>query len=152
METKPRRGSRTPPPAAVAVPAIAAPSPEPPQPTAEPAPLVPAARPAPAVGSDPLSALMESQAAVARGLTELGAEMAAMARGGIDAATRSAGDLLTAKTLADAIKINTLFARHSFEALIGGSARLSEIGVKLAAEASRPILSQLSRDWARAAR
>jgi phasin family protein len=149
MEAKARRSPRA---AAPADPEIAVEAVETaavPLPTPEPLPTLPP--PATPSGGDPLAALMESQAAVARGLTALSAELALLAQGGIDAASRNAGDLLSAKTLADAIEINTGFARHSFEALLSGSARLSEIGVRLAAEASRPIIAQFNRDWSKAA-
>ena len=128
--------------------------PEPPAAAAEPLPpLLPPPPAAPvAVGGDALSALMESQAAVARGLSEMSTEMAALAQGGIDAAGRSAGEMLAARTFADALRISTAYAQQSVDALIGGSVRLSEVGVKLAAEASRPLLQQLDRSWTRPAR
>jgi hypothetical protein len=103
-------------------------------------------------GREALAALAQSQAAVARGLEALSAEMAGLALSGIDAAARTATDMLAVKTLSDAIEVNAGFTRSSFDALLGGSAKLSEIGAKLAAEASQPILAQLSRSWVRAAR
>jgi phasin family protein len=50
--------------------------------------------------------------------------------------------MLRVTTLGDAMALNAGFARQSFDALIGSSAKLSEIGVKLATEASRPLLSR----------
>jgi phasin family protein len=150
METKPRRSPRVVPPVVVApaVPTEVADIPPTP-PLSAPAETAPPPAPVAGAGGDALAALMESQAAVARGMTALGAEIAALTCANIDAATRSATDLLSARTLADAIAVNTGFARESFEALLGGSARLSEIGAKLAAEAARPIVAQLNRDWTR---
>ena len=154
MEQKPKRGPRVTTTTTDAAVVVASVVPEPPEPEGEPAPAtsVPPPMPAPEFGRDALSALIESQAAVARGLNELTAEMAALARGGLDAAARGAGDMLSAKTFADAVKINALLAHQSFDALVGGTARLSEIGVRVAAEASRPILLQFNRDWAKAVR
>jgi hypothetical protein len=97
-------------------------------------------------------AVVESQAAVARGLEELSAELARLARSGIDAAARSATDMLAVKTLSDAIEVNAGFTRTSLDALVGGSAKLSELGARLAAEASQPILTQLGKGWLKAAR
>jgi len=98
------------------------------------------------------AALVESQAAVARGLEELSAEMARLARSGIDAAARTATDMLAVKTLSDAIEVNAGFTRTSLEALVGGSAKVSELGARLAAEAFQPILTQLGKGWVRAVR
>jgi hypothetical protein len=103
-------------------------------------------------GREALAALVQSQTAMARGLEALTAEMTGLAISGIDAATRTATDMLGVKTLSDAIEVNAGFTRTSFDALVGGSAKLSELGVKLAAEASQPILTQLGRSWIKAAR
>ena len=103
-------------------------------------------------GREAFAAVVQSQAAVARGLEALSAEMAGLALSGIDAAARTATDMLAVKTLSDAIEVNAGFTRSSFDALVGGSAKLSELGAKLAAEASQPILTQLGKGWIKAAR
>jgi len=94
-------------------------------------------------GCEAFAALVQSQTAVARGLEALGAELTGLALSTIDTATRAATDLLAVRTLSDAIEVNAGFGRNSFVALVGGSAKLSELGDKLAAEASQPILKQL---------
>jgi hypothetical protein len=103
-------------------------------------------------GREAFAALVQSQTAVARGLEALSAELAGLALSGIDAAARTATDMLAVKTLSDAIEVNAGFTRNSFDALVGGSAKLSELGAKLAAEASQPILTQLGKSWIKAAR
>jgi hypothetical protein len=108
--------------------------------------------PARANGEDPLAALMESQAAVARGVAAISVEMAGMARSGFDTASRTATDLLAVKTLSEAIGLSTGFARRSFEEMVAGSAKLSEIGLRIASEASQPFLAHFGRDWPHPAR
>jgi len=103
-------------------------------------------------GREVFAALVQSQAAVARGLEAMSAEVTGLAISGIDAATRTATDMLGVKTLSDAIEVNAGFTRSSFDALVGGSAKLSELGMKLATEASQPILTQLGKSWIKAAR
>jgi hypothetical protein len=103
-------------------------------------------------GRETFAALVQSQTVVARGLEALSAELAGLALSGIDAAARSATDMLAVKTLSDAIEVNAGFTRSGFEALVGGSVKLSELGAKLAAEASQPILTQLGKNWIKAAR
>ncbi len=103
-------------------------------------------------GREVFAALVQSQTAVARGLEAMSVEVTGLAISGIDAATRTATDMLGVKTLSDAIEVNAGFTRSSFDALVGGSAKLSELGMKLATEASRPILTQLGKSWIKAAR
>ncbi len=103
-------------------------------------------------GREAFAAVAESQAALARGLEAISAEMAGLARSGIDTATRTATRMLGIKTISDAIEVNALFARASFDTLVDGSARLSELGVRLAAESSQPLLARLGEGWIRAIR
>jgi len=97
------------------------------------------------------AALAQSQAALARGLEALSAEMAGLALSGMDVLARAATKLLAVKTLSDAIEVNAGFTCSSLETLVGGSAKLSELGVKLAAETSQPLFGQLARGWSKAA-
>jgi hypothetical protein len=129
--------------------------------TAAPTPSVGPLTPAPkganpahlgSFGGDAAAALEQSQAALARGLEALSAEMAGLALSGMDMVARTATKLLAVKTLSDAIEVNAGFTRGSFDALVGGSAKLSELGVKLAAETSRPLFGQLARGWSKAGR
>ena len=101
---------------------------------------------------DAAAALAQSQAALARGLEALSAEMAGLALSGMNVLARTATKLLAVKTLSDAIEVNAGFTCSSLETLVGGSAKLSELGVKLAAETSQPLFGQLARGWSKAAR
>jgi hypothetical protein len=101
---------------------------------------------------DAFAALAQSQAALARGLEALSVEMAGLALSGIDTAARTATKMLGIKTLSDAIEVNAGFTCSSLDALVGGSTKLSELGVKLAAETSQPILTQFGKDWIKASR
>jgi hypothetical protein len=103
-------------------------------------------------GSQNFAAFIQAQTALARGLEALSVEMAGLTLSGIDTAARTATAMLAVKTIADAIEANAGFTKRNFDTLIGGSAKLSELGVKLASEASQPILTQLGKDWTRAAR
>jgi hypothetical protein len=103
-------------------------------------------------GRQNFTALIQSQTALVRGLEALSAEITGLALSGIDAATRAATDVLAVKTFADAIEVNAGFTRRNFDTLIGGSAKLSELGVRVTTAVSQPILAQLGKDWARAAR
>ena len=107
----------------------------------------PPAREATNLGRELVAALAQSQSAFARGLDALSAEMAGLALSSMDAAARTATKMLGIKTLSDAIEVNAGFTCSSLDALVGGSARLSELGMKLAAEASEALFSQFGRGW-----
>ena len=89
------------------------------------------------------AAMSEAQAAAARGFEAMLGELSAFAKTEIAAATEGATALLGVKTLSEAVEVNLGYARRSFDALVGSSAKLSEIGAKTASDASRPILSRL---------
>ena len=103
-------------------------------------------------GRDTFAALAQAQAALAQGLEALSVEMAGLALSGIDTAARTATKMLGIKTLSDAIEVNAGFTCSSLDALVGGSVKLSELGAKLAAETSQPILAQFGKDWIKASR
>jgi phasin protein len=99
------------------------------------------------VEGDAAVALAQSQAALTRGLEVLSAEMAGLALSGMNMLASTATKLLAVKTLSDAIEVNAGFTCSSFETFVGGSAKLSELGVKLAAETSQPLFGQFARRW-----
>ncbi len=64
---------------------------------------------------DAAAALAQSQAALARGLEALSAEIAGLALSGMDVLARTATKLLAVKTLSDAIEVNAGFTCSSLE-------------------------------------
>jgi hypothetical protein len=92
------------------------------------------------------ASLAQSQAALAQGLEALTAELAGLALSGMNVAARTATKLLAVKTIADAIEVNTGFACSSFDTLVGGAAKLSELAMRLVTEVSKPLFGQLARD------
>ena len=99
------------------------------------------------VGRQNFAAFFESQTALARGLKTLSTEITGLALAGVDAAARTATDALSVRTIADAIEVNAGFTRRSFDALMVGSAKLSEVGLKVAAEAWHPLLTHFGKSW-----
>ena len=74
-------------------------------------------------------------------------EVTVLTRSGMAAAADAGLALLGVRTISEAVEINASLARRGVDAMIEGSARLSEIGVKAVSEASRPILSRLGESW-----
>jgi len=117
----------------------------PPAEVAPPAPEVvfPVAEPPVDSVEDPWTAFAEAQAVLARSFEEIAVEVAGMTRTGIAAAADAGLALLGVRTFSEAVEINASLARRGVDAMIDGSAKLSEIGVKAVSDASRPILSRL---------
>ena len=98
----------------------------------------------------PWTAFAEAQAALARGFEAIAVEIAGMTRSGIAAASDAAIALLGARNFSAAVDIKAGLARRGVDAVIEDSARLSDIGVKAAGEASRPMLARLGGTWSSA--
>jgi phasin family protein len=131
----------------IASPPIADRSPEAPEAPPAPEPIASSAEDFFTIHQTALGVFAESQTAVARGLEALALETAALARSGFSTVADTATALLGARTFADAVEVQAGFTRRSIDAALDGSARLSEIAAKTAAEASRPILSRLEEAW-----
>ncbi len=99
-----------------------------------------------AYGQQSWAALAEAQAAAVRGFEALLGEMTTFTRSEMAAAANSATAMLGVKNFTEAVEVNLGYARRSFDALIGSAAKMSEIGAKVAAETSKPILSRLGEN------
>jgi hypothetical protein len=93
------------------------------------------------------TAFAEAQCALARGFETAAVEVTGLSRSGMAATADAAVALLGARTLAEAIEINAGLARRRVDAMLEGSARLSEIGAKAITDAYRPFLSRFGRNW-----
>lgn len=100
-----------------------------------------------AVAENAWTAFAEAQAALARGFERAALEMTGMSRSGVAATADAAVALLGARTFAEALEINAGLARRGVDTMLQGSARLSEIGVKTVADASRPMLARFRGGW-----
>jgi hypothetical protein len=92
---------------------------------------------------DPWTVFAEAQAALARGFEAIAIEITGMTGSGIAAASDAAIALFGARSFSEAVEINAGLARRGVDAVIEGSAKLSDIGVKAVGEASRPMLPRL---------
>jgi hypothetical protein len=95
------------------------------------------------------TAVAEAQSALARGFEKAAVEMTGIGRSGAAATADAAVALLGARTFAEALEINAALARRNFDTIFEASARLSEIGAKAVADASRPLLSRYGSGWNR---
>jgi hypothetical protein len=146
-QVKPRRAAAAP--ASKAAPAPAAPV------LSEPEPVV--APPAPARRRQEsgaggffaacqvtLASLGEAQTAIASDFSAMALEISGLARSSLTAATDSAAALFAATSFGDAIEIQLGFARRSLDAMVDGSTKLGEFGLRLASDATKPMLRPFS--------
>jgi hypothetical protein len=114
-----------------------------------PAPLARPQPPAATVDSrrDIFDIVAESRAAVARGVESISDEMASFARHSIDATAHAAIEMLKVRTWAQAMALNTGYVRTGFDQWLDSSAKVSELGVKLAAESSKPFVIKFGQVW-----
>jgi phasin family protein len=91
------------------------------------------------VGRENFTAVLRANAALSEGLEAIGKEVMQYARRSFEQAAETATALLAAKTLEDVVQLNTQFAKANIEGLIERSAKLSEMGVKVASEALAPL-------------
>lgn len=99
------------------------------------------------IGTDILSAVARSRTALARAIEALSDELASFARHNLDTTAHTAIRMLGVKTWAEAVAVNTGFARASFDHWLDSTAKVSELGVKLAVNSSKPFLAELGKNW-----
>jgi hypothetical protein len=100
-----------------------------------------------AAAEDAWSVWAEAQGALARGFELAALEMTGMARAGMTASAEAAMALLGVRSFAAAVEINTGLACRSFDTIVAGSAKLSQIGADTAAEAAKPFLHRFGGAW-----
>jgi phasin family protein len=85
------------------------------------------------------AAVLRANAVLSEGLEAIGKEVMGYARTSFEKAAETATALLGAKTMEDVVQLNTEFAKANFERMIERTAKLSEMGVKVASEAMAPL-------------
>jgi hypothetical protein len=129
--------------AVVAAPELEVPQILPPAPLAP--PPVPVIAVEPAAERDLFAIIAESRAALARGVESVSDELASFARHNIDVTADTAIQMLAVRTWSDAVAVNAKFARTSYDQWLESTAKVSELGVRLAYESSKPFMSRLGR-------
>lgn len=91
------------------------------------------------LGRENMAAVMRANSALSSGLEAIGKEVILYARSSFEQAAETATALLGARTFEDVFQLNSEFAKANLERLIERSAKLSEMGIKLANEALAPL-------------
>jgi phasin family protein len=86
-----------------------------------------------------LDAYVAAGTTVAKGFETIGRAWVSFAQETFDASAQVAKALLTAKTLREAVDVQTDFAKTTFDKLVSEGTKVSEISVKVTNEAAEPI-------------
>lgn len=93
---------------------------------------------------DNFDAYVAASTVMAKGFETLGKTWMAFTQESMENGAQVAKALLGAKTLREAVDLQTDFAKTSFDKLVGESTKLSELSVKVANEAFEPINARLN--------
>jgi hypothetical protein len=104
-------------------------------------------RPEDQSGHDLYAVVIESRGVLVHGIQSLSDEFVTLARQSIDTTAHAAIQMLGVKTWADAIAVNTRYARISCDHWLDGALKVMDLGVKVAFEASKPFMSKFGTVW-----
>jgi hypothetical protein len=82
-------------------------------------------------GRETITAAMNSTATLGAGLEAIGQEFAQYAKAAFESTGETARSLLGARTFEDVVRLQTDYAKRSFEGLVERGAKLSELGCSL---------------------
>jgi hypothetical protein len=103
------------------------------------------------VEQDITAIIAESRAVLARSVESISDEFASFVRQSIDTTAHTAIQMLRVKTWADAVAVNTSYARTSYDHWLDSAVKVSELGLKLALESSKPFVSRIAKVLSRPA-
>lgn len=95
------------------------------------------------VAAENLEACVECGTIAAKGVEELGTKVMSFTQASIEADLAAAKDILAAKTLHEAIDLQTSFAQARLERMTNETAKLGELSMRLASQAMEPLRSRL---------
>jgi phasin family protein len=91
-----------------------------------------------------IDAMSQAGQAFAHGVQQLSQEVAGLAQTSFEQAVEAGKQVLAARTLSDVVRINADYTKSSTEALVANSAKLGELGVKVANDAFTPVARRLN--------
>jgi hypothetical protein len=105
-----------------------------------------------ALGRENLVAVARANAALVKGFEELGQEVAGYAQHNLVSAIDAARALVGVTTISDLVALNRKVAQATLEGVLANSARLSEIGIRVATEALFPLNERVAQTFSRLGR
>lgn len=97
-----------------------------------------------AFNKENFEAVLAAGNAAAKGVEEINAEVIAYGKEAIEDNIAAAKALLTAKTLRDAVDLQTEWFKSSFDSYVSRTTKLSEMTVKVTQDAFQPVNARLT--------
>jgi phasin family protein len=96
------------------------------------------------LGKGNLDAVVQSNTLVAKGMEAISREIMGYAQASLESAAAMSKALFGAKTLQDVIALNNDYAKTQIDSFLANSAKLSDLGAKVANEALEPISKRVN--------
>lgn len=97
-----------------------------------------------AMGRENIDAVVKSGAVMVKGMETLGQEIMAFAKASIEGNIAAANAVFGARSVNEAVDLQTQFARKSFDQAVAESAKLTEMSIKVTNEAAAPIQARVN--------
>jgi phasin family protein len=88
-------------------------------------------------------AVVEANKVLAAGLQEISKELVALTQYALETAASTGKQTISAKSVKEAIDLQVETAKTGYEKIVSNSAKLSELGVKVANEALAPVTARV---------
>ena len=98
-----------------------------------------------AVAEDATDVLEETYASASKGVTDYNLKALEIARANTNAAFDFAAELLTVKSLSEAVELSSTHARKQFDAFIAQSKELAALAQRVTAETTEPLKNGVSK-------
>lgn len=93
---------------------------------------------------DSMDAFVACGTIFARGFEAIGKEYLAYAEASAESGSKAAQALLTAKSVEEFVELQGAFARKTFDSTVAETNKLSEMSLKIAADAIEPVQKQIT--------
>jgi phasin family protein len=97
-----------------------------------------------AFGKANMEALVQANSILVKGFEALSKEILALTEASMETAATTTKAVLAAKTIKDVVTLQSDFTKTSFDKFVANSSKLSELGVKVAADAIAPVTARVN--------
>lgn len=97
-----------------------------------------------AIGKDTVEAWTEAGTILSRGVQDLNTKVLGLAQNLVEQNVSATKQLLTVKTIRDAVDLQTTFSRDQFDRLVSEGSHLSDLSIKLVEETLAPISQKVN--------
>lgn len=91
-----------------------------------------------------VDAFVQANAILVKGFEEFSKEIMELTKASMETATTTAKAVFAAKTIKDVVALQTDYTKTSFDKFVANSSKLSELGVKVAADAIAPVTARVN--------